>query len=223
MAEAKFTKSELAKKTVADLKELLEEEGLEADDDWKKADYVNALLEVEVDEDDEEDDEELDDTEESDEEADNEEDDEEEDEVEETKPASRKKSTAKAKPAASGGSDLLAAKQVATMIGTDAKTLRQFFRSGASSFKPVGSGGRYEFAESDVPKIKEEFDKWKAGHASRGQKRAEGSTSTRKRAPKGKAVEVVDEVDEVEDLEIEELEDPELEDEELELDDEEED
>ena len=52
------------------------------------------------------------------------------------------------------------AKQVATRIGTDAKTLRKFFRSPASTVEPVGQGGRYEFDKEDLPKIKAEFDKW---------------------------------------------------------------
>lgn len=202
---------------------MLDEEGLEAEEDWKKADYINALLEVEID-DDEEDDEDDDveedevDDEEDDEEDDDEESDEEEDEIE-PEPAPKKTRTAK-KKTDDKGENTLAAKQVATLLEVDAKTLRQFFRSTASTIQPVGSGGRYEFAEADVPKIREEFAAWKAGHASRGAKRTGEGKSTRKRGGKNKPVEAVDEVEEVEELEIEELEDP---DEDLELDDEEDD
>lgn len=59
------------------------------------------------------------------------------------------------------------AKQVATRCGTDSKTMRKFFRSSASTVEPVGQGGRYEFAASDLPKIKREFDAWRKKAASR--------------------------------------------------------
>lgn len=54
------------------------------------------------------------------------------------------------------------AKQVATRIGTDAKQLRKFFRDEKSGYTPVGQGGRYDFPESEVSKIKEAFDAWSA-------------------------------------------------------------
>lgn len=59
------------------------------------------------------------------------------------------------------------AKQVATRCGTDSKTMRKFFRSTASTVEAVGQGGRYEFAASDLPKIKREFDAWRKKAASR--------------------------------------------------------
>lgn len=52
------------------------------------------------------------------------------------------------------------AKQVATRIGTDAKQLRKFFRDPNSGYNAVGQGGRYDFPESDIPKIKAAFDIW---------------------------------------------------------------
>jgi hypothetical protein len=52
------------------------------------------------------------------------------------------------------------AKQVATRIGTDAKQLRKFFRDPNSGYDAVGQGGRYDFPESDIPKIKTAFDVW---------------------------------------------------------------
>jgi len=52
------------------------------------------------------------------------------------------------------------AKQVAMRCGTDAKTMRKFFRSSFSSTEAVGQGGRYEFDAKDMPKIKKEFREW---------------------------------------------------------------
>jgi len=140
----------------------------------------------------------------------------EEDEIEE--PAPKKKPAAKApakkaaaKPKSTEGEETLAAKQVAFELGIEAKTLRQFFRSPASTIEPVGSGGRYEFLLEDLPKIKAEFEKWRAEHAARGSKRGPGKKAS---AP----VEEIEEIEEVEELEIEEL-DEEIDDEELELED----
>jgi hypothetical protein len=59
------------------------------------------------------------------------------------------------------------AKQVATRCGTDAKTMRKFFRSAHSTVEPVGQGGRYEFAAKDLPKIKKEFTSWSKRSAGR--------------------------------------------------------
>lgn len=58
---------------------------------------------------------------------------------------------------------VFSAKQVATRIGTDAKTLRKFFRSPASPFEAVGQGGRYEFPEKMLPEIKVAFTAWELG------------------------------------------------------------
>jgi hypothetical protein len=54
------------------------------------------------------------------------------------------------------------AKQVATRIGTDAKQLRKFFRDPNSGYDAVGQGGRYDFPETEVLKIKTAFDAWNA-------------------------------------------------------------
>jgi len=54
------------------------------------------------------------------------------------------------------------AKQVATRIGTDAKQLRKFFRDPKSGYTPVGQGGRYDFPEAEITKIKTAFDAWNA-------------------------------------------------------------
>lgn len=202
---ATFTKDELTKKPLADLKELAEENSIDIEG-LKKADIIDALLELEDELDDE-----LEDEVELDEEDELEaEDDDLEEEVDEPAPkkSAAKKPAAKPaakKPASDDDSPTLAAKQVATILGTEAKTLRQFFRSPVSTVEAVGSGGRYEFLESDVPQIKEEFEKWRSAHAARGSKRGPGK----------KASTPVEEIEEVED--IEELEELDLEDEELEL------
>ena len=57
----KYTAAELRKKVKAELEELIEEEGLELEDDAGVGDMRAALLEVEEPEDDELDDDELDD------------------------------------------------------------------------------------------------------------------------------------------------------------------
>lgn len=53
------------------------------------------------------------------------------------------------------------AQQAAEKIGTDARTLRRFLRSPKSTFKAVGSGGRYEFEEKDVPTLRKKFEEWR--------------------------------------------------------------
>lgn len=214
-----YTEATLKKKSVAELKELAEdlfdEDELEAI--TTKQPLIDKLLEsdtdeVEDDEDELDDDEASDEVDDSDDEVDDEEDDlevpeadevDEIDEVEEkpkAKPAKKTKYTDGGKNEA--GEKLLGAKEVAAQIGTDAKTLRQFFRSGKSSFGAVGAGGRYEFSEADLPKIKSEFEGWKANKPGRG--RATDGESTSKKRRSGKAApkpeDTIDEVEEVEDL-----------------------
>lgn len=53
--------------------------------------------------------------------------------------------------------------EVAEAIGTNARTLRQFLRSGTSTYVPVGSGARYEFTDSDLPTLTKRFSEWKGG------------------------------------------------------------
>ena len=94
------------------------------------------------------------------------------------------------------------AKQVATRIGTDAKTLRKFFRSPASTIEPCGQGGRYEFAKTDLGQIKAEFEKW---NSTKGTRAPAGSRKgTAKVAPKA----IVEENDEDLELEDDELDGP---------------
>jgi len=214
----KYTKAFLAKKSRADLMELEPDRYDEDVATTMTLSEIRADLgSIEVSDDDEE---ELDDELEDEEEEDDLELPE-EDEVDEAPAAPAKKaSAAKAKQTkyteggkAADGEALLGAKEVATQVGTDAKSLRQFFRSGKSTFEAVGAGGRYEFKASDVAKIKAEFDAWKAGKPGRGRGASEGGT-TRSRG-KGKAAavaEVIEEVEEIEELEdLEELDEDDLE------------
>ena len=214
----KFTKSLLSKKTKPELIELAESEGIDYDEDNTKAELIETLLEIEEVDDVEEDDsdEEVDDSEEEDDLELPEDDEEEVDEVVEvtTKKTTAKKTKYTEGGKADDGEKLLGAKEVATQIGTDAKTLRQFFRSGKSTITPVGAGGRYEFKESQIGDIKSEFEAWKASKPGRGAK-AEGGTSTRrKRGEKAgpKPEDIIDEVEDIEELEeIEELDEDDLE------------
>ena len=211
MAGDKFyTEDELKKKSVAELKELAEAyiDEDEIDDIKTKQPLIAAIIDNQgepSDDDEEDDDVELDDEEEDDLELPEEDEVDDDGEVDDEKPAAKERKPRAKKQVAE--KDTLAAKQVATELGTDAKTLRQFFRSPASTVEAVGSGGRYEFNASDVPKIKSEFEAWKAGHAARGSKRTGEGGSKRGRA----AAQEIVEVEEVEELEIE--------DEDLELDD----
>jgi hypothetical protein len=220
----KFTEAELKKKPIAELRKLVDEAGYETDG-LKKQDLIEAVLEaykepVEDDADEVDDEDEVDDTEATDEADDDEElddeelpepdavDDEEDDEVDEepAKPAKKTRKPKAEKDPAAG--DTLAAKQVATILKTEPKTLRQFLRSDASTFEGVGSGGRYEFTDGDIPKIKEEFDKWREGHAARGSKRTAGA-----KADKAANVVEVEEADEIEELseQLDEIDDEDLE------------
>jgi hypothetical protein len=80
--------------------------------------------------------------------------------------------------------DIYTAKQIAGRCGTDAKTMRKFFRSPHSTVEPVGQGGRYEFDSRDFPKIKREFDAWR--------KKAESRKPFSKKSEDEKITEVVD-------------------------------
>jgi hypothetical protein len=82
------------------------------------------------------------------------------------------------------------AKQVATRIGTDAKSLRKFFRDPNSGYTPVGQGARYDFPESEIAKIKTAFDAWSSGKTTRNRPTktaspaSRGTTTPRPREPK---------------------------------------
>lgn len=65
--------------------------------------------------------------------------------------------------------------QAADKLETDARTLRRFLRQDAT-YRNAGSGGRYEFTDRDVPKLKERFNKWREGAAAKTVSRETSST-----------------------------------------------
>lgn len=211
----KYTEASLKKKSVNDLKELASDlfDEDELNEITTKQPLIDKLLESdtedEVEEDDEVEEEDEEEVEEDDADPELPDEEEEEDEVDEPAPKSKAAAKKQTKYTEGGKTDngekLLGAKEVATAIGTDAKSLRQFFRSGKSSFTAVGAGGRYEFKESDVEKIKSEFDAWKAGKPGRGRGASEGGSTRKRSTTRGREVKPEDQIEEVE--EIEELED----------------
>ena len=218
----KLTTDQIDKMTLPQLRKEAEKIALEHKG-LRKAELIEKLKhyhsDIEDDElEDEVDDEELDDELDDDEapESDDE-DDELDDDEEPAKPSA---------PEPSG--ETYTAKQVATRIGTDAKTLRKFFRSPASTVEAVGQGGRYEFAKEDLPKIKAEFEKWNSAKPTRTPKAPGKNMTTVKREAPVSSIEDVDEELDIEDDEEEptstdldeldedlELDDDELDDDEL--------
>jgi hypothetical protein len=51
--------------------------------------------------------------------------------------------------------------EVANLIGTTPRVLRQFLRSPFSTFIAVGSGARYDFTNSEIQTIRIRFDEWR--------------------------------------------------------------
>lgn len=100
----------------------------------------------------------------------------------------------------------LSAKEAATELGTDARTLRKFLRKKSGL---VGQGQRWEIDRKDLKALRKEFEDWAGGKRER-------------KAPIPTDEELEDEMQEVEDLdlELEELDGPDEDElEELEFDD----
>jgi hypothetical protein len=88
--------------------------------------------------------------------------------------------------------ETLSAKEVARELGTDARTLRKFFRSGNSPIDPVGQGGRYAVTQKQIKKVKKAFDDW-------------GSKSKPPAEKTETPIVEVEELEEVEELDLEDL------------------
>jgi predicted site-specific integrase-resolvase len=118
--------------------------------------------------------------------------------------------------------DTYSAKQVATRIGTDAKTLRKFLRSPSSPYQAVGQGKRYEFPTADLKAIKKAFVAWQTKNRARVDK-----ADTKKlvddlleHRERKSDMEIIDDALEEKDIEPTDNELDEIEDEELEIEDE---
>jgi hypothetical protein len=96
----------------------------------------------------------------------------------------------------------LSAKEAATELGTDARTLRKFLRKRNGL---VGQGQRWAIDRKDIKALKAEFDAWAKGGKVEGNK---ATTKVKKSAPP--ADETIDEMDSdfeaLEDLDLDELE-----------------
>lgn len=64
-------------------------------------------------------------------------------------------------------------KEIAAHLQTTPRVLRQFLRSGHSTFVAVGSGARYEFTESDLPTLVKRFSEWQGSGKPQPSKKAQ--------------------------------------------------
>lgn len=94
----------------------------------------------------------------------------------------------------------LGAKQVATRIGTDAKTFRKFLRQSGGG---VGQGRRYDFPEADVPKLAKEFSTWLAKSKAPKTPADKPAVPQMKLKGKGATLTIVQDDDEIDDEELE--------------------
>lgn len=60
---------------------------------------------------------------------------------------------------------VLTTNEVADELGTDAKTLRKFFRSDKCDIEPVGQGKRYAITPDDIDDLRTSFQAWSSGKA----------------------------------------------------------
>lgn len=61
--------------------------------------------------------------------------------------------------------EVMTTNDVADELGTDAKTLRKFFRSDKCDIEPVGQGKRYAITPDDIEDLKIAFSAWSGGKA----------------------------------------------------------
>lgn len=69
--------------------------------------------------------------------------------------------------------------EVAELLGTEPRRLRQFLRSTASTFVAVGSSSRYDFTDRDIPTLRKRFGEW-----SRGARTTPATNGHKPKAPK---------------------------------------
>lgn len=74
----------------------------------------------------------------------------------------------------------LSAKEAATELGTDARTLRKFLRKRNGL---VGQGQRWAIDRKDLKALKKEFDAWAKGTAEKAADKAEAKSTTKTKAP----------------------------------------
>jgi len=86
----------------------------------------------------------------------------------------------------------LTAKQVATKVGTDARTLRKFFRA-TDILDNAGRGGKYEIDAKEVPAIKKAFKVWEKDEVKKAEARA--AAKAEKAAAKAAKAEAAEEAE----------------------------
>ena len=94
----------------------------------------------------------------------------------------------------------LTAKQAATKLGTDARTLRKFFRA-TPDIEAVGRGGKYEIDAKELPAIRKAFKVWEKDETKKAKARA--AAKAEKAAAKKTAP--VDDIEEPTDDDLEDL------------------
>jgi len=102
------------------------------------------------------------------------------------------------------GSEGLTAKAAATMLKTDARTLRKFLRKKNGL---VGQGQRWAIMEDDIDQLKAEFEAWAKGSRSEpkaDKPKAAKAKKTEVPVPDADIEELDDEIDDLEDLDFDE-------------------
>lgn len=93
----------------------------------------------------------------------------------------------------------LSAKEVATKLETDARTLRKFLRSDAKSKggkvgeDTPGKGGRYSFTAAEVKSLRKKFSAWEKANAARKAEKETDEDEVEVSEVEGEVEEVTDE------------------------------